>query len=295
MGRLGEPGNSISIGAPMSGNKKNTDLWTIVTLDKELYALPLDNIKTMVALPVVTHMPKAPPFVRGVINLRGSVFPVVDLRQRLGMTSLKTEMDDLISMLSQREQDHKNWIDELEASVREKREFTLQTDHRKCAFGLWYESYTTDSLILDGLLKKFDTPHKRIHSIAHKVLELGKQDLHEEALKIINDTKNGDLSLMFQLFSSLRVALRESLREIVIIVSENGKSFAVVVDSVETVGPLAKGSIEDVANCGMDSLENSLIQSFGKRDKTGDVVMILDLSMIFPQEDPMVSQAEPSS
>jgi purine-binding chemotaxis protein CheW len=33
----------------------------------------------------LTHVPKAPPFVEGVINLRGAVLPVVDLRRRLGL------------------------------------------------------------------------------------------------------------------------------------------------------------------------------------------------------------------
>lgn len=259
-------------------------LWTIVTLGKGLYALQLDDIQTMVALPHVTTMPKAPSFVRGVINLRGLVVPVVDLRKRLGMVSLTTEVSDLIAMLNKREEDHKNWLMELELSIKEKRRFTLETNHRLCAFGKWYESYKTDKLLLESLLKKFDAPHRRIHALAHTVLDLQKNDQHETALKLINDTRNGDLSEMIILFASLREALNESLREIAIVVQTGQKPFAVVVDSVETVGRLAKDSIEAIEKSGINFNEKSLVISHGKLDKSDKLVLILDLARIFPDE-----------
>jgi purine-binding chemotaxis protein CheW len=40
-----------------------------------------------------------------------------------------------VAMLEQRKQDHKRWLDELAASVREARAFTLTTDPHACAFG----------------------------------------------------------------------------------------------------------------------------------------------------------------
>lgn len=260
-------------------------LWTIVTLGKGLYALRLEDIQTMVALPHVTAMPKAPSFVRGVINLRGLVVPVVDLRKRLGMVSLTTEISDLIAMLNKREADHKNWLMELEFSIKEKRGFTLETNHRLCAFGQWYESYKTDKLLLESLLKKFDAPHRRIHALAHTVLDLQKNDQHETALKLINDTRNGDLSEMINLFASLRVALNESLREIAIVVQTGQKPFAVVVDSVETVGRLAKDSIETIEESGINFSEKGLVISHGKLDKSDKLVLILDLERVFPDEE----------
>lgn len=270
-------------------------LWSIVTLNKGLYAIRLQDIQTMVALPHVTAMPKAPPYVRGVMNLRGAVIPVVDLRKRLGMIPLPDENQNLIGMLNNREEDHKNWLTELECSIREKRGFGLETDPCRCAFGKWYESYRTDNLILESLLKKFDTPHRKIHAIAHKALDLQKNGKDDEALKAIDDTRHGALSEMIQLFASLRHALTESLREIAIVGRTEKKPFAVIVDAVETVGHLAKGSIEPILNCGLSSNGDGLITSFGKLEKTGRVVMILDLPRIFNREDDMISETQETS
>lgn len=54
-------------------------------LAAEAYGVNISQVREIVTLPPITHVPGAPPFVEGVINLRGQVIPVVDLRQRFGM------------------------------------------------------------------------------------------------------------------------------------------------------------------------------------------------------------------
>jgi purine-binding chemotaxis protein CheW len=55
-------------------------------LDKEEFGVPIHSVQEIVRVPdQLIHVPKAPPFVEGVINLRGSVLPVIDLRLRLGL------------------------------------------------------------------------------------------------------------------------------------------------------------------------------------------------------------------
>ncbi|MBV5317687.1 MAG: chemotaxis protein CheW [Desulfobulbaceae bacterium] len=62
----------------------------VFRLDKEEFGVPIDSVQEIVRVPEeLTHVPKAPPFVEGVINLRGSVLPVIDLRRRLGMPAIE--------------------------------------------------------------------------------------------------------------------------------------------------------------------------------------------------------------
>jgi purine-binding chemotaxis protein CheW len=51
----------------------------------DLYAVDIMRIKEIIRPQRLTNLPKAPPFIEGVINLRGSVIPVVDLRKRFEM------------------------------------------------------------------------------------------------------------------------------------------------------------------------------------------------------------------
>ena len=54
-------------------------------LDKEEYGIGILKIKEIIGMMAITTVPRTPDFVKGVINLRGKVIPVVDLRLRFGM------------------------------------------------------------------------------------------------------------------------------------------------------------------------------------------------------------------
>lgn len=66
-------------------------------LGEEEYGLNIIHIREFLRVPAITRAPKAPPFVMGVINLRGKVVSVIDLRVRLGMSpSIITEKSRII-------------------------------------------------------------------------------------------------------------------------------------------------------------------------------------------------------
>lgn len=62
----------------------------IFRLDKEEFGVSIESVQEIVRVPeTLTHVPKAPSFVEGVINLRGAVLPVIDLRRRLGLPAVE--------------------------------------------------------------------------------------------------------------------------------------------------------------------------------------------------------------
>jgi len=54
-------------------------------LGREEYGIEILKVQEIIGMMDVTKVPKAPDFIRGIINLRGSVIPVVDLRMKFGM------------------------------------------------------------------------------------------------------------------------------------------------------------------------------------------------------------------
>jgi purine-binding chemotaxis protein CheW len=60
--------------------------FVIFKLENQEYAVPIENVQEIVRVPEeLTRVPKTPDFVEGVINLRGSVLPVIDLRKRFDL------------------------------------------------------------------------------------------------------------------------------------------------------------------------------------------------------------------
>jgi purine-binding chemotaxis protein CheW len=55
-------------------------------LAREEYGLPILTVREIIGLVNITPVPRAPHEIRGVINLRGKIIPVVDLRRKFGMS-----------------------------------------------------------------------------------------------------------------------------------------------------------------------------------------------------------------
>ncbi|CAM3891788.1 chemotaxis protein CheW [Cohnella lubricantis] len=57
----------------------------VFALGQEEYGIEVDKVRTIERMMPITRVPKTPAFVKGVINLRGIVIPVIDLRGRFGL------------------------------------------------------------------------------------------------------------------------------------------------------------------------------------------------------------------
>lgn len=73
------------------------DRWhrlVVLTLDEQRYALRLDVVETVVHMVEITRLPKAPPIVLGIVNFRGPVLPVLDVRQRFNLPPREIRLSD---------------------------------------------------------------------------------------------------------------------------------------------------------------------------------------------------------
>jgi purine-binding chemotaxis protein CheW len=70
-----------------------TALYLTFKLEDELFALDVSQVREVLDLTSITKVPGAPGFMRGVINVRGSVVPVMDMRMKFGMTETVTTPD----------------------------------------------------------------------------------------------------------------------------------------------------------------------------------------------------------
>jgi purine-binding chemotaxis protein CheW len=57
----------------------------IFELGEEYYGIDISAVEGIIKIQEITRVPKSPPYVEGIINLRGSVLPVIDLAKRFGV------------------------------------------------------------------------------------------------------------------------------------------------------------------------------------------------------------------
>ncbi|OGI02643.1 MAG: chemotaxis protein CheW [Candidatus Melainabacteria bacterium GWF2_37_15] len=54
-------------------------------LGKEDYGIPILQVREIIGMMDITHVPKTPSYIKGVINLRGKIIPIMDLRLKFNM------------------------------------------------------------------------------------------------------------------------------------------------------------------------------------------------------------------
>lgn len=77
-------------------NRNYKNQYVIFNLDDESYGIDIYNVKTIERISNFTRVPNTPEYIKGVINLRGEVTPVIDLRVKFGIQSKEIDKDSRI-------------------------------------------------------------------------------------------------------------------------------------------------------------------------------------------------------
>jgi purine-binding chemotaxis protein CheW len=71
----------------------------VFDLAGEAYGVNIGTVREIIRMQAITHVPETPDFIEGVINLRGRVIPVVDLRKRFGLATSDHTSDSRIVVI----------------------------------------------------------------------------------------------------------------------------------------------------------------------------------------------------
>lgn len=87
------------------------DKVVVFTLDDRSYALPLESISRIIHAVEVSSLPKAPAIIEGIINVRGRINAVVDMRKRFGLVSREMSIDDNMIIVKTKKKELALWVD----------------------------------------------------------------------------------------------------------------------------------------------------------------------------------------
>ncbi|MEK6755790.1 MAG: chemotaxis protein CheW, partial [Bacteroidota bacterium] len=76
-----------SLGAKRRATVSRGAQFVTFRLGAEEYGIDIARVREIIRIQSVTHLPDLPPFIEGVINLRGHVIPIIDLRKRFGLVT----------------------------------------------------------------------------------------------------------------------------------------------------------------------------------------------------------------
>ena len=112
----------------------NQQYLTFFLADEE-YAITIQRVKEIIEYTAITKVPKVPAWIRGVINLRGSVVPVVDLAVRFGLAERPVTKTSCIVVVEVEQDAERTVMGIIADSVNQVIEFTPKDIEAPPAFG----------------------------------------------------------------------------------------------------------------------------------------------------------------
>lgn len=84
----------------MTGTSEfDTKQFVIFRLDREEYGVDIQKVTTIERMLTIARVPKTPDFIKGVINLRGEIIPIIDLRKKFNLPRMEENEDTRIIII----------------------------------------------------------------------------------------------------------------------------------------------------------------------------------------------------
>ena len=80
-------------------SNENSDRYLQFRISEELYAIPLSEVREVISVPEMTPIPKAPGYFSGIMNLRGQIVSIIDLRKKLGVEQCDENKEQAVVIL----------------------------------------------------------------------------------------------------------------------------------------------------------------------------------------------------
>ena len=109
-------------------------------LMEEYYGVSVKWILQIIAIPDITKIPKTPPFVMGVINLRGKIIPVIDLRLKFGLPIKEYNERTSIVIIKIHSENSEIYIGIIVDRVNEVLDIHVKEIEKTPAFGIDFDS-----------------------------------------------------------------------------------------------------------------------------------------------------------
>jgi len=257
-----------------------------------LFGIPITQVLTITGEQEILHCKAfAGKETLGISEYQGVPVAIVDLARTNNITSTNETKKEWVNLLKLREQDHIDWINALEDTLVNGTPFSKARDPHKCAFGEWYDNFKSDDQELSSVLAEFDAPHRKIHALADKLLDLKANDDIQACLTILSEERNTTLKYLLSLFERMRSQILSSIRTVYIYLTIDGATpcVALCVDEITDVETVVESGFTSMSTMALPTDQSSLQYLSGYQKLTSDNdCLLVDLELLL--SNPSLSQ-----
>ncbi|MDE7279929.1 MAG: chemotaxis protein CheW [Oscillospiraceae bacterium] len=248
--------------------------WLIFTLDEKAYAVNSRFVNGIEMKPGnITPIPDSPDIYCGLVERRGEVYPLLNMRKVFYFPSVDDETEKFVNMIEQRKNDHIRWIETFERCYNTKEKFNLAVDPHKCAFGIWYDQFSKGTHSITFHIKKIEEPHKLLHETAALIINAMNKGEEKKAEILFKKLKNEYYPRVIAVLDEVKSVYRSTYRETVVVLADEEQKLGLLVDEV-----LAVDKVEPVVGGGTMNLllQSRFFENVVRNDKIDKEILVVD-------------------
>ncbi len=214
--------------------------WLVFKLHNLTYTINSRIVTSIAQLDdSVTPVASAPNIFRGVINYRGDIIPLLDLRKLFGMPTVVEEQEAFRSIVEARKQEHIEFVNDIDNCIRNNMPFTRTFDPHACKLGRWCDDFKLEKNVSTYFVEKnlhdIEKPHSSLHEKAKNLFDNHKnaentKNAYDEILAIRNQ-------VILELDDMIK-SYNDSYKEMIVIASNDLVKLGLIVDEVVAVDAL---------------------------------------------------------
>jgi purine-binding chemotaxis protein CheW len=237
---------------------KESQLVTFIISDEE-YSFPIESVREVLRVGYITEVPEVQPYVLGVLSVRDTLLPVIDIRKLFNLPSLaediKTELDNFDRM-------HTVWLRDITNALTTGATLTNELNLEDCDFGKWLEDFRTSSEELARLIQSTRYDHIELH---RGVKEVNKDELNQLGERLSIDIE--------KIKDAIETAVKEDQK--ILVVEIKGLPVGFLVDRMQQVIRVSDRLIEPPPSV-LATERTKNLKGILKLDEGKRLVLILD-------------------
>jgi chemotaxis signal transduction protein len=263
--------------------------WLTFLLSGNAYAINSKYIDGITTPPdEITPIPDSPEKYIGMLNVRGNVFPLLNMRKQFKITSIEEEIaafeKDIEVFISL----HRKRLQAVEQAFERGGEpdYHSADDYHRCEYTLWLEKKFHKKDKVYETLMKADAAHKALHAFPGKMHAIMSEDYldpskekRQEGQALIDEAA-ADFQLFTDTLTEAEYNFRRRFRETIINLADGEDRIGILVDEVLGVGTIEP--VKDSKNLNA-VYQSKMFCGVAKSDKTEKEILIIDEELLIKQ------------
>lgn len=243
-------------------------------VENEEYAFPIETVREVLRVGNLTEVPNVVSYVVGILTVRNSILPVVDIRKLFGMKLL---VDELMRELEIMEKISRQWVDAFRQSIALGTGFRNEIEAESTQLGKWTDNFRTASEGIGKAVQDLKYSNFKLYEAGKLIAVKNKDRAIDENLKAVDTNllpAYKQLELKFEkMKDSIRTEISEDQR--ILVVEINGKPVGVLVDRMQQVIRVLKTTLENPPSI-LSSEKSEALKSIVKIDEGKRIILLLN-------------------